>query len=137
MDWKVFVKDIHYLWIEIYFALWYQMLNCSLIPVRVLMYTMSEWDATQQLDDTDCTSQCSGITRVVAPIKVKKIKIVLQSSSWSHVFFKFTLNKFTKACIPLKWIFSEICDLWYWHEFLMGQMLVTSDQKPQSIFCIT
>ena len=128
MDWKVFVKDIHYLWIEIYFALWYQMLNCSLIPVRVLMYTMSEWDAMHRRRHWCCTSECSGNTRI-GSIERWKFKVCLEISFWSLFSWKITLNKCPKACIPLKWIFSEICDLWYWHELLMGQMLVASDQK--------
>ena len=75
--------------------------------------------SSSSIDDIDCTSQCSGITRVGSPYLSQHFKIVLQISSWSHVFLNFTLNKFTKACIPLKWIFSEICDLWYWHELFM------------------
>ena len=55
-------------------------------------------------------------------------KWYIDEISWT-TFQNFTLNKFTKACIPLKWIFSEICDLWYLHDLFLCQMLEASDQK--------
>ena len=41
--------------------------------------------------------------------KIKMIKSVLDISSWSHFSYDFTLNKYSKACIPVKLIFSEFC----------------------------
>ena len=70
-------------------------------------------------------------TKTQFPIKSQIFKIVLEISSWSHFSYNFTLNNFSKACIPVKWIFSEFCDLWYLHELLMGQMVEASDQKIQ------
>ena len=62
------------------------------------------------------------------PLKVEFWKVVQEISSIYHFSQNFILNKIPTACIPVKSIFSEICDLWYWHELLMGQMLVASDQ---------
>ena len=62
------------------------------------------------------------------PLQVKFMNIVTEISYWCHCSYNLTLNKFPKTCIPVKWIFSEICEKWYWHELLMGQMLVASDQ---------
>ena len=52
----------------------------------------------------------SGLTHIHThefPIKTHIFKIVLEISSRYHFSYNFTLNKFPKACIPVKWIFSE------------------------------
>ena len=91
-------------------------------PCRRRRPCITEWRIRHNIDATPQI-------KTKFPIKSQKFKIVLEISSWSHFSYNFTLNNFSKACIPLKWIFSEICDMWYWHELLMGQMLVASDQK--------
>ena len=68
-------------------------------------------------------------TKTQFPIKSQIFKIVLEISSWSHFSYNFTLNNFSKACIPVKWIFSEICEKWYRHELSMWSDAEASDQN--------
>ena len=58
----------------------------------------------------------------VTSIERPNFKVVVEISLWSLFSWKITMNKFAKACIPVKWIFSEICDLWYWHYLFLSQM---------------
>ena len=64
------------------------------------------------------------------PLQVKFMNIVTEISYWCHCSYNLTLNKFPKTCIPVKWIFSEICDLWYWHDLFLGQMQRHLTNKP-------
>ena len=99
--------------------------SCSLCVCSVLLVLPRCKAVVQHRRPHSAVASLGWVTSIERP----NFKVVVEISFWSLFSWKFTLKKIPKACIPLKWIFSEICDLWYLHELLMGQMLEASDQK--------